>query len=141
MLVAVASNTHKNAEIFEDGAWTDIQQPPVGEHFSRYAVLYDAGNFYYFGGWGDSSDLSLILRLDAATWTWSNVGQLNSSRHAHGVIQAGNTFMVIGGGGVRKNEACVLNNGQFTCEEKTSSLESYAYYPLMSLINDTFGLC
>ena len=66
---------------------------------------------------------------------------MNSVRYAHGVILVDNTFMVIGGYGNYKNEACHLNNGQFTCEEKTTTLEFYTNNPLLFAVNDTFGLC
>ena len=102
-------------------------------------MIFDAGNFYYFGGVGATTS---ILRLNAATWTWSNVGSLNSPRLAHGVILVENTFMVIGGGdGTKANEACILNDGGFTCEEKSSSLTQYQHSPLLFVVDDNYGTC
>ena len=137
-LVAVGSYSpyNKKAETFEDGVWTDIQDAPVYSSLYNYAVIFYAGNFYYFGGWGSG-----ILRLDAATWTWSSVGQLNYGRYANGAILIDNTVMVIGGVDTKPNEACLFNNGQVTCEEKTSSLDNYQYTPLLFLVSDDFELC
>ena len=139
-LVAVGSKdpNNKKAETFEDGVWTDIQDAPVTSYLSDCAVIFYAGNFYYFGGYGNESG---ILRLNAATWTWSSVGQLNSGRYGHGAILVDNTFMVIGGGGTKPNEACLFNNGQVTCEEKTSSLYNFYQMPLLFLVSDDFELC
>ena len=139
----------KKSEKFEDGAWNDIAEPPVATAYGNYAVIFDAGNFYYFGGYDkrdpgngrDDEILSSILRLNAATWTWSNVGQLNSARDAHNAILVGNTFMVMGGPNIQPNEACLLNNGQFTCEELPSSLDNFIYTALLTIVSDDFGLC
>ena len=142
VLVAVGSYSpsNKKAEKLENGSWSVIEDAPVDWKLYYYAVTFDADNFYYFGG-RDNSDLSSILRLSAASWNWSNVGNLNSARRSHGVILVENTFMVIGGLGTQANEACLLNNGQFTCQEKTSSLNRYASYPLLFLVNDDYKLC
>ena len=140
VLVAVGSRSNKKGEKFENGAWSEIEDAPVSTRLYGYAVTFDADNFYYFGGY-DRSDLSSILRLSAASWTWSNVGNLSSARNAHGVILVENTFMVIGGLSTKPNEACQLNNGQFTCEAKTSSLNYYYYYPLPFLVSDDYKLC
>ena len=129
------------AEKFENEAWTDIQEAPVDTSLSYYAVVFDAGNFYYFGGLGDTGDLNSILRLNAATWAWSTVGQLNSARRGHGVMMVGNTFMVIGGVEIQPTETCNLNNGQFTCEEKNTRLNRYYYTPSVFLVSDDFELC
>ena len=130
-------------EIFENGHWIGIADPPTLRSLSHYAVIYNTGNFYYFGGYsGYSRDtLSSILCLHAATLSWSNVGQLNSARYGHGVIKVENIFMVIGGFGNQPNEACLLINGQFICEEKPSSLKSYAYKPLLFPVSGNFGKC
>ena len=141
-MVAVGSTfpSNKKAEKFINGVWSDLQDPPVSWRLYAYAVTFDADNFYYFGG-ADKNFLSSILRLSAASWTWSNVGNFNSARRGHGVILVENTFMVIGGLSTKPNEACQLNNGQFTCESKTSSLNDYAFYPLLFLVSDDYKLC
>ena len=142
VLVAVGSwsPNNKKAEKLENGSWSVIEDAPVNTRLFGYAVTFDADNFYYFGGY-DSSNLSSILRLSAASWTWSNIGNLNSARYGHGVILIESTFMVIGGSSTQPNEACQLNNGQFTCETKTSSLDYYFYTPLLFLVSDGYKLC
>ena len=105
-----------------------------------YVVIFYAGNHYYFGG-NSSGWLNSILRLSGSSWTWSNVGQLNSPRHTHGVILVGNTFMVVGGAGTKKNEACNLNNEQFTCTELSTSLTNYGYTPILYLVDKNYGNC
>ena len=143
MLVAVGSYSppSKKSEIFEDENWRDIQEPLVDQrYYAFYAAIFYAGDFYYFGG-TDGNDLSSILRLNAASWTWSNVGQMNSPRWGHAVTLVGNTFIIIGGFGTQPNEACTLNNDEFTCEEKSSTLESYFLTPLLYVVNDNYGNC
>ena len=137
----------KKSEKLEAGNWSDIPDPPVITSFSKYAVVYDAGNFYYFGGHDTGvglpygTELDSILRLNAATWTWSEVGKLNSIRRGHQVVVVDNTFMVLGGGDIRHNEACTLNNDEFTCEEKTSKLNYYGHTPLVVLVDDDYRNC
>ena len=138
--VGCVSPPSKKSEIFEDGNWSDFDEPPVGT-LDSYAVVVDAGNFYYFGGYDSGATVSSILRLNGATWTWSNAGQLNSARHAHNVIMVDKTVMVIGGGGNQPNEACILTNAEFTCQRLSSSLYEYKYTPLLHLVNDNYGLC
>ena len=134
---------HTKAEKFENGAWTDVQDIPLETSLNYFAAIYDAGYFYYFGGYdhGPVNDINSILRLSEETWTWSNVGQLNRPRRSHAVILVDNTFMVIGGTGSFRNEACVLNNGQFTCEEGDTYLNRYDAYPLAFLVGDDYGQC
>ena len=141
VLVAVASRkpVHKKGEKFENGVWSEIQEAPIDTN--AYAAIFESGNFYYFGGADDSGPLSSILRLNAATWTWSNVGNLNSARNGHEVILIENTYLVIGGELNQPNEVCLLNNGQFTCEEKNTTLDNYRYKPLLFLVSNNFGLC
>ena len=141
MLVAVASFSSKKSEKFEGGKWSDIQEPPVAGGLSEYAVIFDSGKFYYFGGFDGRSHLSLIFCLNAGSWTWTNVGSLNSGRIAHGVIAVESMFMIIGGVGTQPNEACRLNNDKFTCEQKSSNLVEYARTPLLFLMNDNYGNC
>ena len=143
VLVAVGGfPASKKAEKFEDRSWTEIQEAPFG--LFDYAAIFYTGNFYYFGSEDTLNSgyaaLNSILCLNAITWTWSNVGQLNSARSGHGVILIDNTFMVIGGSGHPRNEVCHLNNGRFTCERKTSSLSHYYRTPLLFLVSDDFGL-
>ena len=144
MLVAVRSyNNHTKSEIFEDGNWREIQEIPVSDSqssFSHCASIFNAGNFYYFGGYANNP-ISSIFRLNAASWTWSNVGQMNSPRHGHEVTLVDNKFMLIGGAGVKANEACTLDNDEFTCEEKSSTLYNYAWTPLLYVVNDNHGNC
>ena len=142
-LVAVGDNVTKKSEKFEDGNWTDIQEPPVvGNYFGGYAVISHGGNHFFFGGRTDSiKELNSILRLSGSSWTWSNVGQLNSARRAHGAIVFGNTVAVAGGIETKNNELCLLENEQFTCTEHSSSLFDYSWYPILLPVDKTYGKC
>ena len=70
--------------------------------------------------------LSSNLRLNADSWTWSSIGQLNSARANHGVILVQNTFMVVGGfyndgntfTWLQPNEACFLVQKQLHAKNK-----------------------
>ena len=143
VLVAVGSYDPYNikSEKFEDGNWSDIEEPPVSHRFFNYVVIFDGDSFYYFGGFDRRGNLGLILRLSAATFTWSNIGKLNSPRNGHGVTLTGSTFMVIGGRNIHPNEACTLNNGEFTCEEQSSTLNRYAWTPLLFHVSENFVSC
>ena len=107
---------------------------------NSYAVIFHGGNHFFFGGSSDGQ-LDSILRLSGNSWTWSKVGQLNALRQAHGVILVEDTFTVVGGTGIKKNEACVLNNEQLTCTELASSLTNYEYYPILYLVGKDYETC
>ena len=133
----------KKSEKLQDDIWSDIEEPPVnGTRMYYYAVIVHGSSHYYFGGY-DGGDLNSILRLQSGSWKWSNVGQMKSYMHrlGHAVILVSKTFMVVGGDGTQKNEACLLNNGQFSCTELSSSLDSYIYYPILLSVADNFGNC
>ena len=143
VLVAVGSYNPRNkkSEKYEDGSWSEIQEPPLVS-LSDYAAIFHADSFYYFGGFESGSGyLRSILRLNATSWAWSNAGQMKSSRRGHAVILVKNTFMVIGGGYTRQHSACLLNNGKFSCEEKSSSLTDYVDRPMLFLVNDSYENC
>ena len=123
VLVAVGDESSKKSEKFEADNWSDIEEPPLEISYMRwYVAVFYAGNHYYFGG----TALSSILCLNGSSLSWSNAGQLNSSRNGHGVILVGNTFTIVGGEGTLRNEACLLSNGQFNCTELSTSLTNYS---------------
>ena len=142
-LVAVGDHWSKKSEKFQDGTWSDIQEPPVvGSRFQGYAVISHGGNHFFFGGWiGWSSEVNSILRLDGSSWTWSNVGQLNSARYGHGAILVGNTVTVVGGEFTKRNEACNLDDEQINCTELSSSLTNYWWYPILHPVDEDYGQC
>ena len=87
-----------------------------------------------------------IARLDVETQTWSNAGSLKTGRYGHGVIFAGEKFIVLGGqksggfdDGPIKNEVCTLSGTSMTCEESSNSLKSYVNYPELFLVPEDFG--
>ena len=134
-----------SSEKLEHGSWSEIDEAPVSDGFSDYSVVFYSGNFYYFGGWTGGLR-NFILGLNAATWSWSKVGHLTSTRAAHGVILIENTFMVIGGGGFggSGHEACLLRNERIECSSPQTSTRSeiIGYYtPVLFLVSEDFGLC
>ena len=137
-----ASPHTKKSEKLEDGSWTDIEEPPVSNSFSQYAVIFHAGNFYYFGGYDDGhGSVNSVLRLNAVVWTWSNFAHLNSARQNHGVILVQNTFMVIGGLESKPNEACFLEDRKLSCTKLHFSLSRNYNNPLLFLVNYSYGNC
>ena len=108
-----------------------------------YAVIFHGRSLYYFGGTDENhNDLNSILRLDSGSWTWSNVGQINSARNGHEVILVGEKVMVVGGAGTKNNEACLLMvNGHFNCTELSSNLTDYALYPILFAVAENYESC
>ena len=137
----MGSTNSKNSEKLENDIWSDIEEPPVdATRFSNYAVIFHGSSHYYFGG-AQSGHSKSILRLQSGSWTWSNVGQMNSARYGHAVTLVNGTFMVVGGLGNIKNEACLLNNDDFNCTELSSSLNSYVFYPILFSVTDNYAIC
>ena len=110
-------------------------------------MLFHGDKHYYFGGlYGGDDPKDSILVLKENTWTWSNLGKMKISRSGHEIILVGDRFMIFGGVGSlgseeKKNEACALKNGQFSCTKFYSSLDGYAYYPILYLVDDNYNNC
>ena len=107
----------------------------------QYVVIFHGSGHYYFGDSDGNSRLHSVLRLQSGSWTWSNVGQINSARWGHAVISNGEKFTVVGGNGNKKNEACSLKDGQFSCTKLSSKLYNYAYVPILFSVADNYGSC
>ena len=119
-----------------------------GSFIYGYASVFINGNFFIIGGWttpwaghwGENSNT--IARLDAATWSWSKAGQLNTSRRGHGAIWINSKLVVVGGYALTKQtEFCDLANDEFTCTYQQSILEDYAYYPMLFAVSDNYRNC
>ena len=108
---------------------------------SSAPIVHVVGAFYVVGGWSDAP-LSTIGRFDMATRTWSNAGDLVTSRNGHNVIYDGNYLLVVGGnrGSVTPvmAEKCSITNGQVSCTGQTPQLAAYSYYPELFLVPTGF---
>ena len=136
----------KKTEKLEGDIWTEIEEPPINEdNIYNYAVIFHGGYHYYFGGfyghYSQGDPLDSIIALQEKTWTWSDIGKINTPRMGHAVILIGERLMVVGGWSDKKNEACVLKNGKFNCTELTSSLFRYQYTPILFLVDNDFDNC
>merc|ERR1712106_85099 len=129
---------HKKAEILRtDGStWSTIGDYPdslASSSISYAPIIYSDGGFFVFGGWSDYN-IKGIGKLDATTFMWSKVGDLNTRRRSHNVIFDGAHFLVIGGDGTYKTESCKMDNDQMACVEQNPKLTKYAYYPELYLV-------
>ena len=144
----MAAFDSKKSEKLQDDIWSDIDEPPVdGPIMYHYAVIFHVSGHYYLGGLNGMLDsnnndiLKSVLRLQTGSWTWSIVGRINSARSAHAVTLVGEKFIVVGGSGNYKNEACLLDNGQLNCTELSSSLDHYSHQPILFTVADNYGSC
>ena len=72
--------------------------------------------------------------------TWSLAGKLNFGRYGHAAIFDGESFLVVGGFDVIKNEVCTLDEDKnVTCKAQLSTLFYWRYYPEIFLVDDTYG--
>ena len=63
---------------------------------------------------------------------------MNTPRRGHGVIYVDEQFLVVGGGGLYNNENCQLTQGEVTCTKQSTSLNNYAFYPELYLVESDF---
>ena len=132
-----------SSEKFEGYTWSQIQQPPVsGYHYHNYAVVFHDSIHYYFGGYrrgaiGLGNNIGSIFALKEKTWKWSKLGKMKTSRSGHRVIKVGERFTIVGGGGNKNNEDCLLNDGKFICSELPSKLKNYNK-PILHLVDEKF---
>lgn len=108
-----------------------------------YVAISYGSYFYYFGGFCGlgCETLNSILGLQKFSWTWSHHGKMKATREGHAVIMFGDRFMIIGGIGYKKNEACLLKNGEFDCTAFTTSLTNYANMPILYLVEKYYENC
>ena len=130
-------------EKFENDIWSDLDGPPtVGKDmFSEYASIFHGGFHYYFGGQSFYEVLNSIIGLEESSWSWSIVGHLTSKRRRHEAILVGERFMIIGGFKTFKHEACLLNDGIFSCTELSSNLTGYANWPVLFPVEENYKNC
>ena len=103
------------------------------------------GNFIVFGGvyavnqgqgW-DANDIIAQFNPDSNKWT--KLGHLQNARHEFGVIEVGNSYIVIGGQDEKKTETCQLVNSTVSCVEREPTLEEFREYPELFLVDSTFA--
>ena len=110
----------------------------ASSYLIEYTVVYNERAFYVFGGQG-AYDIKTIARLDAETTTWSKAGTLVTGRYGHGAIFDGEKFLIVGGQGSLKNELCTLADGTMACVEQSTTLDYYAYFPELFLVDEDYG--
>lgn len=98
-------------------------------------VLFISDAYFIFGGGSNSEPISIIARLDVNTYKWSHVGELQTKRGDHNVIQLGGriselSFLVVGGHkDVFPTEKCVFSDGRMYCTEQEPILSGYWHWP------------
>ena len=108
---------------------------------SNAAVLYAQGSFYVFGGYiGRLTDTDVIARLDAQTYQWSKIGQLNTPRNYHAAIAIDDEFLIVGGAGEYKTERCSMleTNGELVCMDQEPTLSFYYRWPELFLVESSY---
>ena len=94
-------------------------------------------DFYIFGGYdGSSSNSDKIVKFSTATENWTQVGSLKQARYGHGVIQTGESFLVLGGwDGSFFTEKCHFHHAdKMTCVTMEPALKDYVQYPELLLV-------
>ena len=112
--------------------------PINAKSISYQAVVYAYSSYFYFGGFGWKSDISIIARLDGSSYKWNKVGQLNEGRYGHNAIHLNGHFLVVGGAGTYKTEKCEYKNNQMVCHSQSPSLTKYAYTPELMIVSDDY---
>ena len=114
-----------------------LYQSQYKGYIYRQPVVYTESAFFLFGGYG-SSTLSVIARLDARSYEWSQVGSLNSGRYYHNVIVINGHFLVIGGDGEFKTEKCLMASGSMSCSEQSPTLDNFNRWPELFAVESSY---
>ena len=98
-----------------------------------------------FGGhsWKPENWFNDIVRLDADTFKWSQVGQLNHARNALSVVWSQEHFLVFGGddgrNGELNTEKCYFNSTEeLICVEQAPVVQfvEYSFSEMFNVPND-----
>ena len=121
LILAFGDTKHSNAELFDLALlkWT------VTKSYSKVDAIWTAPmvgrgrQIYVFGGQrrtlSKKTELSQdILAYNTYSHSWSNVGQLQTARHGHGVTLYMEYFVVVGGQGGKTSEQCEISDGSET---------------------------
>ena len=67
------------------------------------------------------------------------MGNLQTWRHAFGVIEIEKKFLVMGGWGDKRSEICELANDTIDCTSREPTLNKFEYYPAMMIVSKEIG--
>ena len=82
---------------------------------------------------------NLISQLDAETYEWRLVGNLNTARYNHGAIAIAEQILVRGGEGEFETERCWWDhNENVTCTNQSPTLDKYTNYPELFIVPNDF---
>ena len=130
-----------------------LSLPNKGGVGGAQAVVYTDSAFFHFGGFVKSVSSSVVARLDARTYEWSQVGSLNTGRSYLNAILLNNYFLVIGGETTvevegdpgnyttlfnLKTEKCHMSSGSMICSEQSPTLDNYRLWPELIAVEDSY---
>ena len=113
-----------------------------------YSIIYFNDGWLLFGGFipptvDTIQNSNVIARLDAGTYSWSQVGELLIARRAHNTIYDGSKFLIIGGivgetADDVETEQCQFIDNEISCVLQNPVLNNYQYYPELYLVPADF---
>ena len=126
---------------FDNESWQTTTSYPYGNQINMVVVLNIGEDFLVFGGNdGTSSYSNKIVKFTTANESWSQVGELKNARQGHGVIQIGESFLIVGGwSGALPTEKCHFEEAEkVTCVTMEPTLSYHYQYPELVLVEDDY---
>ena len=122
---------HNHVEYYssETAQWSTGVDYPYEETIWSYEMVPHKDGFIVFGGMYTGSDgfhaTSVIAKFNPDSNTWSKLGNLMNTRHAFGMIQIGDEYLIVGGQGDKKTETCRLENDEMICNEREPTMTEF----------------
>ena len=102
--------------------------------YSHYFILFGGR---YRPSRGDS-ETDVIAKFDPSQNQWSQIGKLQASRHAFGMIEVDSKFLVMGGEDDKPTEICELKNKTIECTSREPIMTEFRYFPAMMIVSSDF---
>ena len=144
---------HNKAELMNltSRTWQVTESYPYASKISLAMTVNLRNNFILFGGEREkpiyaSADIALFT---TESETWTKIGQLQTRRQGHGVIDLGDHFLVVGGINYDEEsssveddlptEKCKLDeNDNMKCSSIDPVLNFYVQYPELFVVPENY---
>ena len=135
---------HSKTEIYNHSAstWKSKNDYPFHEGIEAFEIVLFSSKFLVFGGlYPDVKSTgfyttNVIALFNPDLNKWTKIGNLQYSRHAFGLIEIENKYLIIGGQGRMHTETCEVTGETIKCDSREPIVNNFRYYPAMMLVSD-----
>ena len=134
---------HNKAEMYSHStsSWKTKAIYPFHEKIMAFEILAHSNSFVLFGGFDGkiSSSITTIAKFNPDLNKWTKLGNLQTGRHAFGLVEINMKYLVMGGQGGKNTETCELKNEKIQCTSREPILNDFHYYPALMIVASDYA--